>query len=64
MAARNSSVPTDVDASSGVKTKCERGEMRIRDALDGEMVRARAYPAQPDPRMTMRSFFEPVTQYQ
>ena len=40
--ARNSSVPTAVDASSGVKTKCERGDTTMRSNLDASSVRAKA----------------------
>jgi hypothetical protein len=42
MAARNSRVPTDVEARRGVNAKCDLGEMRIRVVLEGERVRAAA----------------------
>ena len=61
MAARNSRVPTAVEARRGVKTKCERGETRMRELLLGDKVRASAYPAHPEPRMTILSLSEPGT---
>lgn len=38
----NSSVPTDVEASRGVKTKYERGDMMILSYFEGSSVLAKA----------------------